>query len=33
MKKQIEWKTDFKQALEQAQKEKKAVLFDFYNPG
>lgn len=33
MKKKIEWKTDFKEALEQARKESKAVLFDFFNPG
>lgn len=31
--KQIQWKTDFKEALEQARKENKAVLLDFFNPG
>ena len=30
--KQIHWKTEFQEALEQARKENKAVLLDFYNP-
>ena len=32
MNKQLEWKTDFKEALELARKENKAVLFFFFNP-
>ena len=33
MNKKIEWKTDFKEALEHVKKENKAVLFFFFNPG
>ena len=33
MKKQIQWKTDFKEAVELARKTNKAILFDFFNPG
>lgn len=32
MNKQLEWKIDFKEAVEQARKENKAVLFFFFNP-
>lgn len=30
---QIKWKTDLKEAVEQARKENKAVLCYFFNPG
>lgn len=33
MKNKFEWKADFKEAVEQARKENKAVLFFFHNPG
>lgn len=32
MGKTIEWITDFKEALERARRENKAVLLDFFNP-
>lgn len=30
---QIQWKSNFQEAIEQARREKKAVLLDFFNPG
>jgi uncharacterized protein YyaL (SSP411 family) len=32
MPKQFDWMNDFKEALEKARKENKAVLLDFFNP-
>lgn len=33
MAQKVEWLTDFDQAINQAGKENKAVLLDFFNPG
>jgi hypothetical protein len=33
MNRQIQWINDFKQALEQARQQNRAVLLDFFNPG
>jgi hypothetical protein len=33
MGKQLQWETDFSQALSKAKTEKKIVIVDFFNPG